>query len=92
VTHVDLWRLGHLQEVIDLALDEELDEGGVVIVEWGEAAEPLYGADSLVVSLDWGRTDAERVIAIEARGASWSSRNEVLREIAGDLPTPAGEA
>src|ERR1035438_5367775 len=40
VTHVDLWRLGHLQEVVDLALEEELDEGGVVIVEWGEAAEP----------------------------------------------------
>ena len=43
VTHVDLWRLEHLQEVVDLALEEELEEGGVVIVEWGEAAEPLYG-------------------------------------------------
>src|ERR1017187_7024580 len=29
VTHVDLWRLGHLQEVVDLALEEDLDEGGV---------------------------------------------------------------
>jgi len=49
VTHVDLWRLDHLQEVVDLALEEELDEGGVVIVEWGDAAEPLYGAEALVV-------------------------------------------
>ena len=54
VTHVDLWRLGHLQEVVDLALEEELDEGGVVVVEWGDAAEPLYGADALVVRLGWG--------------------------------------
>jgi tRNA threonylcarbamoyladenosine biosynthesis protein TsaE len=80
VTHVDLWRLGHLQEVVDLALDEELDEGRVVIVEWGEAAEPLYGADALVVRLDWGRSDGERTIAIEAHGASWTARVAGLRE------------
>ena len=74
VTHVDLWRLEHLQEVVDLALEEELDEGGVVVVEWGEAAEPLYGADALVVRLDWGAADDERSIAIEARGASLEPR------------------
>jgi tRNA A37 threonylcarbamoyladenosine biosynthesis protein TsaE len=83
VTHVDLWRLGHLQEVVDLALEEELDDGGVVIVEWGEAAEPLYGDDALVVRLGWGRADDERTIAMEARGASWSSRAAGLREAAG---------
>ncbi len=82
VTHVDLWRLGHLQEVVDLALEEELDEGGVVVVEWGEAAEPLYGADALVVRLAWGRSDSERTIAIEARGASFVSRLAGLREAA----------
>jgi tRNA threonylcarbamoyladenosine biosynthesis protein TsaE len=80
VTHVDLWRLGHLQEVVDLALEEELDEGGVVIVEWGDAAEPLYGADALVVRLDWGRADGLRTIALEARGASWTSRVGALSE------------
>ena len=54
VTHVDLWRLEHLQEVVDLALEEELDDGGVVLVEWGDAAEPLYGDDALVVRLELG--------------------------------------
>jgi tRNA threonylcarbamoyladenosine biosynthesis protein TsaE len=80
VTHVDLWRLDHLQEVMDLALEEELDEGGVVIVEWGDAAEPLYGAEALVVRLDWGASDGERTIAFECRGRSWCSRAELLRE------------
>ena len=79
VTHVDLWRLDHLQEVVDLALEEELDEGGVVVVEWGEAAEPLDGADALVVRLEWGRSDGERAVAIEARGASWAGRVAGLR-------------
>jgi len=80
VTHVDLWRLGHLQEVVDLALEEELDEGGVVIVEWGEAAEPLYGADALVVRPRLGPADGQRTIALEARGASWTSRSGPLSE------------
>jgi tRNA threonylcarbamoyladenosine biosynthesis protein TsaE len=90
VTHVDLWRLGHLQEVVDLALEEDLDEGGVVIVEWGDAAEPLYGADALVVRLDWGRADGQRTIALEARGASWTSRVGALSEAVGAGTVGAG--
>ncbi len=82
VTHVDLWRLDHMQEVVDLALEEELEEGGVVVVEWGEAAEPLYGADALVVHLGWGPADLERVVTIEARGAAWKSREaELVRSL-----------
>ncbi|MGO9963244.1 MAG: tRNA (adenosine(37)-N6)-threonylcarbamoyltransferase complex ATPase subunit type 1 TsaE [Acidimicrobiales bacterium] len=84
VTHVDLWRLEHLQEVVDLALEEELDEGGVVVVEWGEAAEPLYGADALVVRLEWGRSDGERTIAIETRGESFAARVAGLTQAAAD--------
>ena len=80
VTHVVLWRLEHLQEVVDLALEEELEDGGAVILEWGEAAEPLYGADALVVRLDWGPGDGQRLIALETRGAPWSSRSAALAE------------
>jgi tRNA threonylcarbamoyladenosine biosynthesis protein TsaE len=83
VTHVDLWRLEHLQEVVELALDEELEEGGVVIVEWGEAAEPLYGADALVVRLGWGLAEGERTVEIEFRGEAWSSREAELAEAFG---------
>ena len=50
--------------MVDLALEEVLDEGGVVLAEWGEAAEPLYGADALVVRLGWGEADDERSITL----------------------------
>jgi tRNA threonylcarbamoyladenosine biosynthesis protein TsaE len=83
VTHVDLWRLEHLQEVVELALDEELEEGGVVIVEWGEAAEPLYGADALVVRLGWNLAEGERTVEVELRGEAWSSREAELAEAFG---------
>ena len=47
VAHVDCWRLEQLAEVVDLALEEVLDAGGIVVVEWGEAAAPLLGAGAL---------------------------------------------
>lgn len=74
VTHVDLWRLEHLQEVVDLALEEELEDGGVVVIEWGEAADPLYGRDALVVRLEWGGREDERLVSLEGRGGRWGPR------------------
>jgi len=81
VTHVDLWRLERLQEVIDLALDEELEEGGAVIVEWGEAAEALYGSAALVVRLSFGVEEGERLISLEARGETWQPRAAQLTDM-----------
>ena len=74
VTHIDLWRLEHLQEVVDLALDEVLDEGGAVVAEWGDAADPLFGDDALVVRIARGPGEDERVIELEPRGPSWEER------------------
>jgi tRNA threonylcarbamoyladenosine biosynthesis protein TsaE len=89
VTHVDLWRLEHLQEVIDLALDEELEEGGAVVVEWGDAAEPLFGSDALVVRIAWGDGQDERIVSFEARGEAWRTRADRLGDMAVDsTPVP----
>jgi tRNA threonylcarbamoyladenosine biosynthesis protein TsaE len=88
VTHVDLWRLEHLQEVVDLALEEELEDGGVVLVEWGDAAEPLYGNDALVVRLEWHSADEERLIELEPRGDSWAPRAQALAGALGESLAP----
>ncbi len=37
--HCDLYRTSSLAEVEMLGIDEELDEGAVAVVEWGERAE-----------------------------------------------------
>ena len=86
VTHIDLWRLEHLQEIVDLALDETLDEGGIVVAEWGEAAEPLFGSDSLVVRLERGTSDTERMISVEAHGPSWDGRSARLAALLQGAP------
>ena len=41
--HADVYRLDHLHEVVDLGLGELVEDGGVALVEWGDAAEPVLG-------------------------------------------------
>jgi tRNA threonylcarbamoyladenosine biosynthesis protein TsaE len=76
VLHADLWRLERLAEVVDLALDEGLEQGGVLLAEWGEGAEELFGEDALVVTFDQGEGETDREIAFEPRGGRWSHRIE----------------
>lgn len=49
--HADVWRLGQLQEVIDLAIPELQEEGAAAVVEWGERAAPALPGDSLHVAI-----------------------------------------
>ncbi len=88
VAHVDCWRLEQLGEVADLGLDELLDDGAVAVVEWGEAAEQLFGEDALHVVMDVAKDvgdaqgDAQgddaargvRVVTVTAGGPSWAAR------------------
>ncbi|HUC05856.1 MAG TPA: tRNA (adenosine(37)-N6)-threonylcarbamoyltransferase complex ATPase subunit type 1 TsaE [Acidimicrobiales bacterium] len=83
--HADVYRTGSLPEMLDLALGELVEEDGVALIEWGEMAAPIMGADTLTVSLavpdDPADAATARTISILGRG-SWSSR-EV--EVAGVL-------
>ncbi len=76
VLHADLWRLERLSEVIDLSLDEGLEEGGVLLAEWGEGAAELFGEDALVVTFEEGAGEDERLISLEGHGARWERRVE----------------
>jgi tRNA threonylcarbamoyladenosine biosynthesis protein TsaE len=74
LVHVDVYRLDHLQEVIDLGLAELLDEGAVALIEWGEAAAPVLPADFLRVRIAFGDADDDRVLSLEPVGRSWAGR------------------
>ena len=56
--HADLYRLERTTEVADLALNELAEFGGVVLVEWGDVVEGVFG-DHLAVFLDHDGLDAE---------------------------------
>jgi tRNA threonylcarbamoyladenosine biosynthesis protein TsaE len=49
--HADLYRLERTTEVVDLALEELADDDGIVLVEWGDVVEALFG-DHISVHLD----------------------------------------
>jgi len=49
--HADVWRLEQLQEVIDLAIAELVEEGAAAVVEWGEVAAPALSRDCLHVAI-----------------------------------------
>jgi tRNA threonylcarbamoyladenosine biosynthesis protein TsaE len=80
LAHVDCWRLDGLDEVADLGLDEILEDGGVLAIEWGELAAPLFGDEALLVELAPGRSGSEtsRRAQLTASGASWLEREEAL--------------
>ncbi len=76
--HVDVYRLDHLQEVVDLGLAELLDEGGVALIEWGDMAAPALPADFLEVRIDYGEADDDRTFDFRVVGPSWSPRQRAL--------------
>lgn len=81
VHHLDVYRLEQISEALDLGLAEMLDEGGVVLVEWGEAIMPVLPHDLLEVRLTFGDGDDDRQLAVEAVGPGWASRAGELEAV-----------
>ncbi|HEX5096757.1 MAG TPA: tRNA (adenosine(37)-N6)-threonylcarbamoyltransferase complex ATPase subunit type 1 TsaE, partial [Acidimicrobiia bacterium] len=78
VAHVDVYRLVRFQELHDLGLEELLESGRVVVVEWGDVVDQALPAERLVVELGPGGTDDERTVVIDAVGPRWQPRAGAL--------------
>lgn len=82
IHHLDVYRLEQLSEALDLGLAEMLDEGGVVLIEWGDAILPVLPHDYLEVRLTFGVADDDRYVALRPVGPAWASRADALAGIA----------
>ncbi len=78
--HADAYRLADPVETPDMALPELVEDGGVVVVEWGELVSADLPLDRLVVELRPGRHDDEREVVVTLHGARWMRRNPALRQ------------
>ncbi|HEY7073622.1 MAG TPA: tRNA (adenosine(37)-N6)-threonylcarbamoyltransferase complex ATPase subunit type 1 TsaE [Acidimicrobiales bacterium] len=78
VHHLDVYRLEQLAEVADLGLSELLDDGGVVLIEWGDAILPVLPNDYLEVRLTFGEGDDERELSLRSVGTAWARRQVSL--------------
>lgn len=82
--HIDAYRLGEIEEVLDLGLPELVDDGSmgergsVVLIEWGDTISPALPPDYLEVRLAPGPGDDERSVQFTALGPGWSSRADAL--------------
>ena len=78
VHHLDVYRLGQLSEALDLGLPEMLDDGGVVLIEWGDAILPVLPHDYLEVRITFGPGDDDRYLALRPVGPAWAPRADAV--------------
>jgi len=78
--HCDVYRVASLDEVLDLALGELIEESAVALVEWGELAASVFGRDVMTIDFhvddDDGRmlsVDGELAVARAAQLDGWAS-------------------
>jgi len=79
VAHVDVYRLERIQELHDFGFEELLD-GRVTVVEWGEAIARVLPRDRIDVriAMDEARGDDARTVEIAAVGPAWRTRRAAL--------------
>lgn len=92
VHHLDAYRLEDLGEVIDLGLFELLDDGSVVLIEWGDAVSAVLPNDFLRIVIELGPGDDDRVIRLEPVGTRWTARANRLASALAPWCGGAGEA
>lgn len=72
VVHVDVYRLGSMNEFDDLDVFERAADG-VLVIEWGDAVVAALPPDLLIVEMDVGE-EGERTLRFHPSG-SWSQRD-----------------
>jgi tRNA threonylcarbamoyladenosine biosynthesis protein TsaE len=77
IVHADVYRLERVRDVLDLELEGSA-EGGVLLVEWGDAVEALLPPGHLVVELAVPGDGEERAVQLRTEGPTWLPRWERL--------------
>ena len=83
VHHLDVYRLEQLSEALDLGLPEMLDDGSVVLIEWGDAILPVLPHDFLEVRVTFGPEDDDRYLALNPVGPAWVPRGDAVAAVLG---------
>ncbi|MFC2017537.1 tRNA (adenosine(37)-N6)-threonylcarbamoyltransferase complex ATPase subunit type 1 TsaE [Chloroflexota bacterium] len=65
--HIDLYRLNHIEEIMDLGLDDYLYGSGVCVVEWAERGLSVLPTEHLLIQISY-LSDTERNLQLEPSG------------------------
>jgi tRNA threonylcarbamoyladenosine biosynthesis protein TsaE len=80
LAHVDVYRLDRVQDLYDLGFDELLDDDRVTVVEWGDLVEQSVPAEHLVVRIELGDADTDRVLELSYHGRRWNQRRAEVEQ------------
>ena len=61
IYHIDLYRLKHHGEIIDLGLEEYLGGNGICIIEWADRMSNLLPANYIQVTMTWVDESTRRI-------------------------------
>lgn len=59
--HLDLYRLEHESDIEELGVFDRLGDGSVVVVEWGERSEYIFGVADVVLTIEITGETARRI-------------------------------
>jgi tRNA threonylcarbamoyl adenosine modification protein YjeE len=77
VRHLDLYRVGGLEELEDLGFEELIAAPGLILIEWFERCKDAAPADRVELKLDIEDADRRRLTAIgHGRGREWMEKIE----------------
>ncbi|HEX7133806.1 MAG TPA: tRNA (adenosine(37)-N6)-threonylcarbamoyltransferase complex ATPase subunit type 1 TsaE [Iamia sp.] len=85
IHHLDVYRLEHLHEALDVGLAEMIDDGAVVVIEWGDAIVPVLPADFLEIRIAFAPLEDDeasgdvRTWQLRPVGPRWKARADGLR-------------
>lgn len=81
ISHIDLYRLGRPEELVELGWEEYLYGNWVAVIEWAEKAEGLLPEERLTVVIAF-EGENERRFSLSASGPRYQ---ELLRELSSSL-------
>jgi len=65
--HIDLYRLDHIEEIVDLGLDDYLYGKGICVVEWAEKGLSVLPVEHLLIQISY-LSDNERKLQLKPSG------------------------
>lgn len=72
IFHADLYRLDGPAQLEDIGLDEMLDAGAIVVIEWAEKAGSLLPSEYLWIELRFTEKEEVREISIRPNGVRYA--------------------
>lgn len=81
--HIDLYRLDHIEEIINLALEEYLYGNGICVIEWADKGMEVMPEENMLITLSY-ISPTDRSICLKPNGDRYKVMLESLHR---DLET-----